>query len=83
MLVTVALEVERPALFVQNFDFSNKLHMALVKVNLFTIWSLLVTGIGLSKLFQRDLPKVLVLVFSLWILWSAFTVLTGFMNFGG
>ncbi len=70
------------AVFVQNFDFNNKLHMALSKVNIFTIWSLVVTSIGLSKLFQRDLPKVLVLVFSLWILWSAFTVLTGFLNFG-
>jgi hypothetical protein len=71
------------ALFVQNFDVSNKLHLALAKVNVFTIWSLLVTGIGLSKLFQRDLPKVLVLIFALWILWSVFSILTGFMTFGG
>ena len=71
------------AIFVQNFDFANKVHMALAKVNIFTIWSLIVTSIGLSKIFQRDLPKVLVLVFSLWILWSAFTVLTGFLNFAG
>jgi hypothetical protein len=70
------------AVFLSDFDFNNKLHMALAKVNLFTIWSLLVTGIGLSRLFQRDLPKVLVLIFSLWILWSAFTVFTGFMSFG-
>jgi len=71
------------ALFVQNFDVTNKLHMALAKMNIFTIWSLVVTSIGLSKLFQRDLPKVMVLVFALWILWTAFSVLTGFMNFGG
>ncbi|MBP1648039.1 MAG: hypothetical protein H6Q30_1484 [Bacteroidetes bacterium] len=70
------------AAMVQDFDLQNKLHAALAKVNVFTIWSLIVTSIGLSKLFQRDLPKVLVLVFALWILWSAFTVLTGFMNFG-
>jgi hypothetical protein len=70
------------AVFVKDFDLNNKLHVTLSKVNVFTIWSLLVTGIGLSKLFQRDLPKVLVLVFALWILWSAFTVFTGFMNFG-
>lgn len=70
------------AVFVQNFDLTNKLHAALAKVNVFTIWSLIVTGIGLSKLFQRDLPKVLVLVFALWILWTAFSVFTGFLNFG-
>jgi hypothetical protein len=71
------------AVFVQNFDFTNKLHVGLAKINIFTIWSLVVTSIGLSKLFQRDLPKVLVLVFALWILWTAVTVSTGFMNFGG
>ena len=70
------------AVFVQNFDFGNKLHAALAKINIFTIWSIVVTGIGLSKLLQRDLPKVLVLLFALWILWSAFTVFTGFMSFG-
>ena len=70
------------ALFVTNYDLQNKLHMALAKVNIFTIWDLTVVSIGLSKLFQRHLPKVLVLVFALWIIWSAFTVLTG-IRFGG
>ncbi len=70
------------AVFVQNFDVGNKLHVALSKVNVFTIWSLVVTSIGLSKIFQRDLPKVLVLVFALWILWSVATVMFSFLTFG-
>jgi hypothetical protein len=70
------------AVFVQNYEAGNKLHAALAKVNIFSIWSLVVASIGLSKIFQRDLPKVLVLIFALWILWSAFTVFTGFMSFG-
>jgi hypothetical protein len=70
------------AVFVSNFDLQNKLHMALAKINVFTIWDLTVVSIGLSKLFQRHLPKVLVLVFALWIVWSVFTVATG-MHFGG
>ncbi len=65
------------ALAVSDFDIDNKLHLVLAQVNVFSIWSLVVTSIGLSKLFQRDLPKVLVLVFALWILWSAFSILTG------
>lgn len=65
------------ALFVSDFDIENKLHMALAKVNVFTFWDLSVISIGLSHLFQRDLSKVLVLVFALWILWSIFTVATG------
>lgn len=64
-------------LFVTDFDVENKLHIALSKVNIFTIWDLAVVSIGLSKLFQRDLPKVLVLVFALWVVWSVFTVLMG------
>ncbi len=70
------------ALFVSNYDLQNKLHMALSKANVFTIWDLTVVSIGLSKLFQRHLPKVLVLVFALWIVWSVFTVLTG-VHLGG
>jgi hypothetical protein len=68
-------------LFVTDFDIQNKLHAALAKVNVFTIWDTAVMSIGLSKLFQRDLPKVLVLVFALWLVWSVFTVLTG-IRFG-
>jgi hypothetical protein len=64
-------------LLVKDFDLTNKIHLALSKVNIFTLWSLVVTGIGLSKLFRRDLPKVLVLVFALWILYSVVTILTG------
>jgi membrane associated rhomboid family serine protease len=44
----------------------------------FTFWELSVLSLGLSSLFQRDFPKVFVLVFAIWILWSAFMLLTGF-----
>ena len=64
--------------FVSDFDHSNKLHSALAKMNIFTFWDLSVVSIGLSRLFQRDLPKVLVIVFALWIVWTVFSVLTGF-----
>jgi len=67
--------------FVSNFDFGNKMHMALAKVNIFTFWIIAVTSIGLSKLFQRDLPKVLVLVVALWIIWAVVSLFTG-LNFG-
>lgn len=70
------------AIFVSDFDVDNKLHVALSKINAFTFWDLSVVSIGLSKIFQRDFPKVLVLVFALWILWSLLTLFTGF-SFGG
>ncbi len=64
-------------IFISNFDMENKLHLALAKVNVFTFWSLIIVSIGLSKLFQRDFPKVLVLVFALWVLWSIVSILAG------
>jgi hypothetical protein len=64
-------------LFVSDYDFTNKVHLLLSKVNIFTFWILAVTSIGLSKLFRRDLLKVLVLVVVLWILWTVITVFAG------
>ncbi|MCC6397373.1 MAG: YIP1 family protein [Bacteroidetes bacterium] len=61
--------------FVSNFDYENKLHMALAKINIFTFWDLTVVSIGLSRLFQRHLPKVLVIVFALWVVWTVFAVM--------
>jgi len=69
------------ALLVSDFDLENKLHVVLSKFNIFTFWSMAVVSIGLSKLFQRDFPKVFVLVLGLWILWVVFTILTG-IRFG-
>jgi uncharacterized membrane protein YphA (DoxX/SURF4 family) len=65
----------------KDFDIQNKLHVALAKVNVFTLWSLAVTSVGLSKLFQRDFAKVAVLVFALWIVWCVVSILTG-IRFG-
>ena len=61
--------------FVSSFDYENKLHMALAKINIFTFWDLTVVSIGLSRLFQRHLPKVLVIVFALWVVWTVFAVM--------
>ncbi len=66
------------ALFVlDSFSVDNKIHLLLAKINLFTFWDLGVVSIGLSRLFMKDLTKVLVLVFALWILWVAFALITG------
>ncbi len=63
--------------FIADFDFQNKLHVALSKINLFTFWSLAVTSIGLAKLFQRDFAKVLFGVVGIWVVWTAISVLAG------
>lgn len=65
------------AFFLNPFDPTDKMHLLLSKLNLFTFWSLAVTSIGLAKLFRKDFPKVLVLVVVLWILWTVITVFAG------
>ena len=65
------------ALFLSSVDPANKAHVALSKANAFTFWDPTVTSVGLSKLFQKDFPKVFVLVLALWLLWTLFTLFTG------
>jgi hypothetical protein len=62
------------ALLISDFSIENKMHLLASSMNVFTFWTLTVTSIGLARLFQKDLPKVLVLVFALWILWILFTI---------
>lgn len=69
-------------LFVSPFDTENKVHLALAKVNVFTFWYLGVVSVGLARIFQRDFPKVLVLVVALWLVWTIASLLLGF-SFGG
>ena len=66
------------ALAVSDYDLDNKFHHTLSVFNIFTIWSMIVTAIGLSKLFQRSFVKALLVVVIPWVVWSAFSVLTGF-----
>ncbi|HTO94018.1 MAG TPA: YIP1 family protein [Bacteroidota bacterium] len=65
------------AIFISNFSLDNTMHALASKINIFTIWTLIVTSIGLARLFMKDMPKVLVLVFALWILWTVITVFGG------
>jgi hypothetical protein len=58
-----------------DFSTSNPLHLALAKINIFTFWNLGVVSVGLSRLFNRDFPKVAVLVFALWIFWTVLTIM--------
>jgi hypothetical protein len=52
------------------------LYALLLKLNPLSIWMAVVTSIGLARLFRRDIPKVIVLILALWILWSAAMLVT-------
>jgi hypothetical protein len=57
-------------LFVGQLSTMNPWHMFALSMNVFTFWILAVVSVGLSKLFQRDFPKVLVLVIAVWMIWT-------------
>jgi hypothetical protein len=44
--------------------------MVAAAINIFTFWNLGVVSVGLSRIFQRDFPKVLVLLAALWVIWT-------------
>jgi uncharacterized membrane protein YuzA (DUF378 family) len=52
------------------------LYALLLKANPFSLWLVVVTSIGLARLFARDIPKVVVLIMSLWILWTVAMLIT-------
>jgi uncharacterized membrane protein YuzA (DUF378 family) len=52
------------------------LYALLLKANPFSLWLVIVTSIGLARLFGRDIPKVVVLITSLWVLWTAAVLIT-------
>jgi hypothetical protein len=48
----------------------SKAFLILSSINLCTLWEIGVAGVGLSRVYERDLAKVLVLLLALWLLWT-------------
>ncbi len=59
-----------PSLLVEHLNPENRFHLFLTTVNIFTFWKFWIVGIGLATLYERDMPKVLVLILAIWVLWS-------------
>lgn len=56
---------------ITGMDKNTTLGFLLNKADIFTIWSLCITGIGLAKMFKStDTKKYLIMIFSLWVIWS-------------
>lgn len=54
-----------------DMDKSTFMGFILGKIDVFTIWALAVTGIGVAKMFRiADTKKAVIMVFALWIGWS-------------
>ncbi len=51
-----------------------KSHLLLSKIDLFTIWSLVLISIGLGKLSDKKTSQAAVWVFGIWIVWGLFSI---------
>jgi hypothetical protein len=60
-----------------SFDPTNKFHMLLASLNIFSIWQTAVIGIGLSKLSDKQTSAGMGVAFALWIVWIALSILLG------
>jgi hypothetical protein len=57
-------------MFISGLSTGNPWHMFALSMNVFTFWELVVIAIGLSRLFQKDFPKILVIVAAIWLIWT-------------
>lgn len=60
-----------------SFDATNKLHVILASLNIFTIWQMGLVGIGISKLTNKSTVTGVSVIYGLWILWIAISTLLG------
>jgi len=61
---------------------TDKLYLAMAKVDFFTIWSLIVISIGLARFSNRKTIDAAVWVFGIWILWGILSILVLGGRFG-
>ena len=65
-------------IFISDYSLTNKFHIAMSKINVFTFWSLAVISIGLAKVMMRPLARTIPVVFGAWVAWVALSLATGF-----
>lgn len=72
-----------PALLFSEEAVGSSVHKLLVHFDIFTIWYLIIVGIGLAKVSDIASSKSIALVFVLWFVWIALTVFGPFGVFMG
>jgi hypothetical protein len=76
-LGTMAATPSGALALIGSFDPTNKLHMLLASLNIFSIWQTAVIGIGLSKFSDKQPGAGIGIAFALWIVWIALSILLG------
>jgi hypothetical protein len=66
-----------------NYSPKNSLHRLMSSLNVFSIWQMVVVGIGLSKFSGKPLGTGIAAAFALWIVWVLISVFALASLFGG
>ena len=69
------------ALVISDFDATRKSHLFLGAVNIFSVWFIGVTSVGLSKLAGVPFLRAAFLVFAVWVLQDSLFILSGLGQF--
>lgn len=67
------------AIFVSNFDPTDKVDKLLSAINIFEFWAMYVIAVGLAKVWDTTISKSVIVVAGVWIVWTAVKV---FLNIG-
>jgi hypothetical protein len=66
-----------------NYSPKNSLHRFLSSLNVFSVWQMIVVGIGLSKFSGKSLGVGIGVAFALWVAWVLISVFALASMFGG
>ena len=66
-----------PALIISDFNLKNKLHMLLAAINVFNLWLVWVSAVGLSRLAGVPFGKSLLVLVIYWLAWTLFFIVIG------
>jgi hypothetical protein len=66
------------SLLVSPFDPMNTTHKLLAAVNILSFWHLFVVTVGVSKVWNVEFTKALMVTGGVWIIWTLFTAFMGF-----
>jgi hypothetical protein len=74
---TIAATPSAALIILENYDSTSILHRVLTSLNIFSIWQVLVIGIGLGKISGKSPLTGIIVSFVLWVLLIASSVLLG------
>jgi hypothetical protein len=60
-----------------SFDHTNKLHIFLSHLDVFTLWQTALVGVGISKISGKSLGAGMSVTYGLWLIWAVIATLLG------